>query len=79
MAGTGDFNGDSKPDIVWNHLESGQLVLWFMNGSILDSGTFTTPNSISTDYRLVAVGDFSARRRTASPTSCSGTPGRART
>jgi extracellular elastinolytic metalloproteinase len=59
MAGTGDFNGDSKPDIAWNHTESGQIVLWYMNGSVLTSGTFTNPSSFDINYRLVGVADFS--------------------
>ena len=28
----GDFNGDSKPDILWQNTTTGQRYLWFMNG-----------------------------------------------
>jgi VCBS repeat protein len=34
-------------------------VLWYMNGSVLTSGTFTTPSSFDINYRLVGVADFS--------------------
>jgi hypothetical protein len=59
MAGTGDFDGDGGPDIAWHHQVAGQVVLWFMNGSVLESGTFTTPPSMDLNYRLVGVADFS--------------------
>jgi hypothetical protein len=60
MAGTGLFDGDAKPDIAWHHQPSGQVVLWYMNGSVLTSGTFTTPSSFpDLNWRLVGVADFS--------------------
>jgi hypothetical protein len=60
MAGTGLFDGDVKPDIAWHHKDSGQIVLWYMNGSVLTSGTFTTPSSFpDTNWQLVGVADFS--------------------
>ena len=60
MAGTGLFDGDVKPDITWHHRVSGQIVLWYMNGSVLTSGTFTNPASFpDTNWSLVGVADFS--------------------
>jgi hypothetical protein len=61
MAGTGLFDGDGRPDIAWHHQVSGEVVLWYMNGSVLTSGTFTSPSSFpNTNWRLVAVADFSS-------------------
>ena len=61
MAGTGLFDGDARPDIAWHHQASGQVVLWYMNGSVLVSGTFTSPASFpDLNWRLVGVADFSA-------------------
>jgi hypothetical protein len=60
MAGTGLFDGDVKPDIAWHHQVAGQIVLWYMNGSVLTSGTFTTPSSMDINWRLVGVADFSS-------------------
>jgi hypothetical protein len=61
VAGTGDFNGDGKPDIVFHHQGSGQVVIWYMNGSVLASGTFTTPSALpDTTWQLVGVADFSS-------------------
>jgi len=33
VVGTGDFNGDAHPDILWRHAVSGQNAVWYMNGS----------------------------------------------
>jgi hypothetical protein len=64
MAGTGNFNGDGKPDIVWHHQGSGEIAIWFMNGSVLTSGTFTTPSALAdTNWKLVGVSDFNADNR----------------
>jgi hypothetical protein len=59
MVGTNDFNTDGKPDILWRHNTSGENVLWFMNGSVLTSGTFLTPSSLA-DVRwgMSGTGDF---------------------
>ena len=43
MSGTGDFNLDGKPDILWRHSTSGEIVVWFMNGSVLQSGHVPDP------------------------------------
>jgi hypothetical protein len=59
MAGTGDFNRDGKPDILWHHSFSGQAVIWYMNGSVMASGTFTDPPGLAdVNWRIAAVGDY---------------------
>jgi hypothetical protein len=64
IAGSGDFDQDGKPDIAWHHVESGEIVLWYLNGVDLTSGTFTTPSSLpDTRWRLVGVGDFNRDTR----------------
>jgi subtilisin-like proprotein convertase family protein len=60
MAGTGDFNGDAKPDILWQHDVSGQNVVWFMNGHTLTSGTFLNPPSVNTGWKMAGTGYFNA-------------------
>jgi uncharacterized repeat protein (TIGR01451 family) len=59
MVGTGDFNLDGKPDILWRHDFSGENVVWYMNGVNLTSGTFTVPASLTdTRWKMAGVGDF---------------------
>jgi subtilisin-like proprotein convertase family protein len=59
MAGTGDFNGDAKPDILWRHDFSGENVAWFMDGNTLVSGTFLNPASFpDTNWKMVGTGYF---------------------
>ena len=41
----GDFNGDSKSDIVWQHTD-GSMGVWLMNGvSAISSGGLLGPGS----------------------------------
>jgi hypothetical protein len=64
MAGVADFNRDGKPDILWHHQSSGEVVLWYMNGSVLTSGTFTSPSALpDTRWHIAAVGDYNADGR----------------
>ncbi len=36
IVGTGDFNGDGKPDILWESPNAG-VTLWLMNGATMTS------------------------------------------
>jgi hypothetical protein len=59
MSATGDFNRDGQADILWRHDTSGENVVWFMNGSVLASGTFL--NSLAdVNWKIVGSGDFTA-------------------
>jgi hypothetical protein len=33
IAGSGDFNGDGKSDILWQNNSTGQRLIWLMNGT----------------------------------------------
>jgi hypothetical protein len=56
---TGDFDGNGKPDLVWRHQATGQIVMWFMDGPDLVSGTFTNPSTLADlGWQIVASGDF---------------------
>jgi hypothetical protein len=59
VAGVADFNRDGQQDILWHHGVSGQVVLWYMNGATLASGTFTNPPALAhVRWQNAAVGDY---------------------
>ena len=60
IVGLGDFNGDGKPDFVWQH-DTGWLAIWFMNGTTLIGGVDVGPNRVlDTAWRIAGVGDLNA-------------------
>jgi hypothetical protein len=64
IGGVGDFNRDTRPDILWHHRVSGQLVLWYMQGPDLLSATFLDPPALAdVAWRVVAVGDYNLDER----------------
>jgi phospholipase/lecithinase/hemolysin len=57
IAGTGDFNGDGKSDILW-HDTSGNVAIWEMNGTtILNQATSFVAN-VGGTWSIVGIGDF---------------------
>ena len=65
IVATGDFNGDGKRDILWQHLTNRTLSVWLMNGTSLMDGRTLTPSQVATvDWRIVGTGDFNADGRT---------------
>lgn len=58
--GTGDFDADGKPDILWRHAVSGRNVVWLMDGIVRTTGVFTTPDTLADlNWQMVGVADFS--------------------
>ena len=55
--GTGDFNKDSKPDILWQNTNTGQASIWEMSGNTLIGGGPVTPNP-GPNWHAVGTGDF---------------------
>ncbi len=61
VAGTGDFGGDGKADILWRQ-SSGALALWQMNGASISSSNAVTyqGNAVAPDasWSVAGVADF---------------------
>ena len=58
VAGTGDFNGDGRADILWRNT-NGTITDWLANAN----GSFTANDgvasySVATSWKVAAVGDF---------------------
>ena len=60
VAGTGDFNGDGKPDLVWQNDATQQVVVWFLGGS--QGNSYLGWDWLAQDgvagWYVVATGDF---------------------
>ena len=56
FAAVNDFNGDCRSDILWQNSGSGDVFLWFMNGTTFgSSGSIGSPTF---DWIIEGVGDF---------------------
>jgi hypothetical protein len=58
-AGTGDFNGDGKSDIIWRD-NVGDISIWLMNGATISSGVGL--GQLPIDWQIVETGDFNGDR-----------------
>jgi C1A family cysteine protease len=58
IAGTGDFNGDGKVDILWRYYGSGGYnYVWSMNGVTCTGGAML-PSVTDMNWQIVGTGDF---------------------
>jgi hypothetical protein len=59
LAGVGDFDGDGKADILWRHSASGEIYIWFMQGTSIvreREGPLRTVANMS--WEVKGVGDL---------------------
>ena len=56
--GTGDFNGDCNADILWRNSTTGQLGIWFMNGTSFVSYQLISYVVSDLNWQVAAVNDF---------------------
>jgi len=59
IVGTGDFNRDGWPDLVWQHQGDGRIAVWKMRQTVLVDGDLISPGQIADlDWKIRAVGDI---------------------
>ena len=59
LRGTGDFNRDGHMDVLWHHLGTGEVAVWFMNGTnVSGSASLNWTVLGSTGWELRGTGDF---------------------
>jgi hypothetical protein len=54
---SGDFNGDGKPDLLFQHAD-GTLAIWTMTNTTQLSASMLSPNNAGPGWKAIAVGDF---------------------
>jgi hypothetical protein len=64
LMGAGDFNYDSKADLVWQHT-NGTIAIWFMDGTRMTSVDLFSPKTPGdTSWRLAGTGDYNDDNKT---------------
>lgn len=59
IVGSGDFNRDGWPDLVWQHQTDGRIAVWKMNGATLLDGAPISPGQLpDLNWKIRAVGDM---------------------
>jgi hypothetical protein len=59
IVGSGDFNRDGWPDVVWQHQQDGRVAVWKMSGRRLLGAGLITPGQVTDlNWKIRAVGDL---------------------
>lgn len=56
-----DWNIDGTSDLLWRHTPTGNIALWYMNGTSVTS--YTTIATTPTDWIIAGTGDFNNDRK----------------
>ena len=54
----GDFSGDGKPDLIWQHETQGLVAIWIMSGLHLIDGRLLNSSATDLTWQIVGGGDF---------------------
>ncbi|MGB2714162.1 MAG: VCBS repeat-containing protein, partial [Vicinamibacterales bacterium] len=58
IVGSGDFNRDGWPDLVWQHQRDGRLAVWQMQGtSVIAAGLISPGRIFDLEWRIRGVAD----------------------
>ena len=57
IVGSGDFNGDGHPDLLWQDPVSGTVQIWYLTGE-LGNQLLSAVNLTANSWHVVAVDDF---------------------
>ncbi|MCW5548599.1 MAG: immunoglobulin domain-containing protein [Opitutaceae bacterium] len=57
VVGSGDFNGDGRPDLLWQDRVEGDIYVWFLQGTGVTGGTYVQ-TTLTKEWTAAAVADF---------------------
>jgi hypothetical protein len=58
VRGVADFDGDGHSDILWQHVQTGDLHVWLMNQTSLVDDVELTPRRLGRGWQIGGVADF---------------------
>ena len=59
-----DFDGDKKPDLLWHNQVTGDLYVWFLDGTATVGASYLTPQAVpDVDWKVVKVADFDGDKK----------------
>jgi hypothetical protein len=58
LRGSGDFNADGKPDLIWQNTTSGDVICWMMDGVTQFSSAWLTPSNVDPAWEIASVRDI---------------------
>jgi len=58
LRGSGDFNADGKPDLIWHNTTTGGVICWLMDGVMQYSAAWLTPSSVDPSWEIASVRDI---------------------
>ena len=50
--GTADFNKDGSPDFLWHNIQTGEVIIWKVNGNRIEAFINTTINQLGSNFSV---------------------------
>lgn len=63
LRGSGDFNGDGKPDLVWQNTTTGQVIYYLMDGVMSFAVGSFSQSSVDPTWQIASVRDMDGDAR----------------
>jgi hypothetical protein len=58
LRGSGDFNADGKPDLVWQNIATGEVSYYLMDGTMAFTTGMFTPDRVDPTWQIASVRDM---------------------